>query len=82
MTKCCARIIDHCFNDLDLHRATILVAVENSISRAVPERLGMSLEGIEKDREWLYDHFVDAAIYGVTAPNWNVIRNQSGHGHQ
>ena len=82
VTKCCSRIIDHCFNDLDLHRATILVAVENSISRAVPERLGMSLEGIEKDREWLYDHFVDAAIYGVTAPNWNVIRNQSGHGHQ
>tara|TARA_Y100000746_G_scaffold154444_1_gene132495 strand:+ start:2404 stop:2988 length:585 start_codon:yes stop_codon:yes gene_type:complete len=82
VTKCCARLIDHCFAELSLHRATILVAVENSISRAVPERLGMSLEGIMKDREWLYDHFVDAAIYGITAPEWHALRNQSVHGPQ
>jgi len=76
VTKCCTRLIDHCFKDLRLHRATILVAVENTVSRGVPERLGMTLEGIAKDREWLYDHFVDAAIYGITAPDWEALRNQ------
>ena len=76
VTKCCVRLIDHCFDDLGLHKATILVAVENSRSRAVPERLGMVLEGVVKDREWLYDHFVDAAIYGITAPDWGALRNQ------
>lgn len=76
VTKCCLRLIDHCFDDLKLHRATIMVAVENTNSRAVPERLGMVLEGISKDREWLYDHFVDAAIYGITAPAWKNLRNQ------
>jgi len=32
--------------------------------------LGMRLEGISKDREWLYDRFVDGAMYAVTAPEW------------
>ena len=50
VTKCCSRLIDHCFEDLGHHRACILVAVENFPSRAVPSRLGMSLEGISKDR--------------------------------
>ena len=76
VTKCCVRLIDHCFDDLGLHKATILVAVENSRSRAVPERLGMVLEGVVKDREWLYDYFVDAAIYGTTSPEWGALRNQ------
>lgn len=73
VTKCCSRLIDHCFEDLGHHRACILVAVENFPSRAVPSRLGMRLEGISKDREWLYDHYVDAAVYAITKPDWRPI---------
>jgi len=36
----------------------------------VAERLGMRLEGITKDREWLYDHYVDSALYAIIAPEW------------
>ena len=75
ITKACSRIIEHCFNDLRLHRSVIEVAVENHSSRAVAERLGMRLEGISKDREWLYDHFTDSAMYAITAPEWKA---QSG----
>ena len=75
VSKSCTRLMDHCFDDLSLHRAVIEVAVGNFVSRAVAERLGMRLEGITKDREWLYDHYVDAALYAITAPEWSE-RNQ------
>ena len=70
ITKACSRLIDHCFDDLKLHRSVIEAAVENYPSRAIAERLGMRLEGISKDREWLYDHFTDGSLYAITAPEW------------
>ena len=70
ITKSCSRLIDHCFDDLKLHRSVIEAAVENYPSRAVAERLGMRIEGISKDREWLYDHFTDSSLYAITAPEW------------
>ena len=70
VSKSCSRLIDHCFNDLWLHRAVVESAVENHSSRAVADRLGMRIEGISKDREWLYDHYVDSVMYAITAPEW------------
>ena len=75
VTRCCACFMDHCFDDLGLHRLVLEAAAENFRSRAIAERMGMRLEGITKEREWLYDHFVDAALYAITAPEWRG-RNQ------
>ena len=72
VTRCCGRLMDHCFDDLGLHRFVLEAATENIASRAVAERLGMRLEGITKDREWLYDHYVDSALYAITAPEWRA----------
>jgi ribosomal-protein-serine acetyltransferase len=72
VTRCCTRLMEHCFDNLGLHRIVLEVAVENHESRAVADRLGMRLEGITKDREWLYDHYVDAALYAITAPEWQT----------
>lgn len=65
MTASCRVMIDHAFSDLDLHRVEIRCATENRRSRAIPERLGFKLEGAARQSEWLYDHFVDLAIYGL-----------------
>ena len=70
ITKACSRLMEHCFDDLKLHRSVIEAAVDNYPSRAVAERLGMRIEGISKDREWLYDHFTDSSLYAITAPEW------------
>ena len=70
VTKSCIRLMEHCFEDLGLHRFVLEVAVENHASRAVAERMGMRLEGISKDREWLYDHFTDSVMYAITYPEW------------
>ncbi len=75
ITKSCRRVIEHCFVDLKLHRLVIEVAADNHPSRAVAERLGLRLEGISKDREWLYDRFTDSVMFAITEPEWNV---QSG----
>ena len=70
VTRSCIRLMEHCFDDLGFHRFVLEAATENIASRAVAERLGMRLEGITKDREWLYDHYVDSALYAIIAPEW------------
>ncbi len=71
-TRCCIRLMEHCFDDMGMHRFVLEAATENFPSRAIAERLGMRLEGIMKDREWHYDHFVDGALYAITAPEWRA----------
>ena len=72
VTRCGGRLMDHCFDDLGIHRFVLEAATENFASRAIAERLGMRLEGITKDREWLYDHYVDSTLYAITAPEWRA----------
>ncbi|MGB1435384.1 MAG: GNAT family N-acetyltransferase [Candidatus Thalassarchaeaceae archaeon] len=71
ITKCCYRLMQHCFNDLQMHRFVLEVATENTPSISVAQRLGMRLEGLNIDREWLYDRYVDSNIYAITCPEFN-----------
>lgn len=57
----------YAFEELDINKIQVKVAVGNERSRKVPERLGFTLEGIERDGELLIDDkFTDLAIYGLT----------------
>ena len=69
-TRSCSRLIDHCFMDLNLHRFVLEASVENVASCKVADRLGMRMEGINKDREWLYSRYVDGKMYAITKPEW------------
>ena len=70
MTRACEAYLEHAFNDLGLNRVEIRVATGNRRSRAIPERLGFQLEGTLRQAEWLYDHFVDHALYGLVHDAW------------
>ena len=70
MTKACRALIRYAFEQLQLNRVEIRVAVGNYKSRAIPERLGLVKEGMIREAEWLYDHFVDHIVYGVLAKEW------------
>jgi ribosomal-protein-serine acetyltransferase len=72
VTRCCHSMIENLIFNNNIHRFVIEVAINNYSSRKVAESLGMRLEGIIKDRELLYGEYVDAALYAITAPEWNL----------
>jgi ribosomal-protein-serine acetyltransferase len=73
MTKSCRVIVNYAFNKFRLHRVQIRCAVENKRSCDLIERLGFIKEGVSRQAEFLYDHFVDLYIYGITENEW-IIR--------
>ncbi len=70
MTGCCRALITHAFEGVELNRVNIPAAVGNLRSRAIPERLGFTQEGVLRDAEWLYDHYVDHALYSLLRGDW------------
>lgn len=74
MTRACRALIDFAFDKLLLNRVVILCATGNVRSRAIPERLGFTQEGVSREGEWLYDHFVDLVVYSVLAREWHAIQ--------
>jgi len=63
MTACCRFAVRYGFLTLDLNRIQIAAGIDNTASRAIPERLGFKLEGILRGRENLYGRFIDHAMY-------------------
>lgn len=71
MTRACQALIDHLFDTVKLHRIEIRCAVDNRKSRAIPERLGFTNEGVARNSEWLNDRFVDLVVYARLATERN-----------
>ena len=63
MSRCVTALASYGFTKLNLHRQVIAVARENQASAAVAERCGFRFEGVARDAEWLYDHYVSHRIY-------------------
>ena len=61
MTAACLALVDHGFDALRLYRAVIRAATGNAPSRAVAERLGFRLEGVEREAQLVKGEFVDLA---------------------
>jgi ribosomal-protein-serine acetyltransferase len=58
-------LMEYAFYKLNIHRIEIRCATENVASQKVAESCGLKFEGISRDAEWLYDHFVSHKIYGI-----------------
>ncbi len=67
VTKACRVLIAHAFDNLGLNRVQIRCATENLRSRAIPEKLGFTQEGVVRQVERLHDRYVDLVIYGMLA---------------
>ncbi|MGI8586932.1 MAG: GNAT family N-acetyltransferase [Chloroflexia bacterium] len=70
MTRSARGLVAHAFREDGLHRVEILCAPGNTRSRAIPERLGFRQDGVLREAEWLYDHFVDLVIYSMLEADW------------
>lgn len=70
VTKSCSSVLDFSFGTMGLHRIEIRCATENLKSQAIPKRLGFKEEGLIRQAEWLYDHYVDHIVYGMLESEW------------
>lgn len=70
MTNVVSALTQYAVEELGLNRVEIRAAVQNKKSRAIPERLGFTEEGRLRQAEYLYDRYVDHAIYGMLATDW------------
>lgn len=66
MTQSVSKLIEYAFNNMEMNRIQIKVAIGNHKSRRIPEKLGFQLEGIEREGELLVDNvFTDIAVYSL-----------------
>ena len=65
MTECVRAIIKYGFEDLKLHRIQIICDARNIKSRALPEKLGFSLEGVLKEKSKSDESFSDELVFGL-----------------
>ncbi len=70
VTSASRALVGQAFGQAQLNRVEIRCATANERSRAVPSRLGFREEGLLRDAEWLYDHFVDHIVYAMLARDW------------
>lgn len=72
ITAVCRRLIDHAFTDRNLERVQIRCATDNLRSRAIPQKLGFTEEGVIRQCERLQDRTVDLVVYGLLRSEWNT----------
>lgn len=70
ITKCCATVVQHTFDNLELHRVEIHCASNNHKSRAIPERLGFIHEATLKDGIQINGEFKDRIVYRELSSEW------------
>ncbi len=70
ITAAVRALLEYGFEDRGLNLIEIRAASANTKSRAIAERVGMALDGVLRQREWLYDHYVDLASYTLLADEW------------
>ncbi len=70
MTRAVARLLDHAFGTLSLHRVELRAAVRNRASRALAERLGFRHEGTARGAQLVRGRHLDLAVYALEAKDW------------
>jgi len=65
-----SKLLEIAFEYFGMMRVSIRCAVENSKSRRIPERLGLTLEGILRSSEKINGRYLDQALYSMIQPEW------------
>lgn len=70
MTHAVRTLVDHAFGTWRLHRIEIRAGVDNARSRAIPERLGFTQEGVAREAERIGSCYIDQVVYATLAREW------------
>jgi ribosomal-protein-serine acetyltransferase len=72
VTRATRALIDLGFRERGLHRIMIRAGVDNVRSRAVPERLGFTREGVLRGEGKGSGGFYDMVVYGLLEDEWRT----------
>jgi len=72
VTEACRAMVQHAFEEGQVQKVEISCAADNTRSRAVPERLGFTQEGVLRRSGWLHDRFGDGVFYGLLREEWRA----------
>ena len=70
VTRAVRALLDVGFREIGLHRIEIHAGVENTRSRAIPERLGFTMEGVERESGRGSFGFHDSVVYSMLEDEW------------
>jgi len=70
VTKSCWTLLKYAFENLKLNRVVIKCVPTNRKSRKIPESLGFTNEGIERQGGRHHGKFVDFVVYSMLAKEW------------
>lgn len=66
ITQSATAILKYAFDEMGINRVQIRAEIENIKSRNIPERLGFSFEGIQREGEMSPDrNFLNVAVYSL-----------------
>jgi ribosomal-protein-serine acetyltransferase len=65
VTDACRAVTRHALVELELNRVEIRCATGNAKSKAIPMRLGFTLEGVLRQAELLHERYVDLEVYSM-----------------
>jgi ribosomal-protein-serine acetyltransferase len=68
------------FRERGVHRVVIRAGVDNVRSRAIPERLGFTMEGVARGGERGSGGFYDLAVFAVLEDEWDGERGVGARG--
>jgi ribosomal-protein-serine acetyltransferase len=72
VTRCVAKQCDWFFTADKLHRLEVHCAAGNTASRAIPERLGFTLEATHRERIFRNNIWHDEIVYAMLASDWQL----------
>jgi ribosomal-protein-serine acetyltransferase len=72
ITRGAEAMVGLAFDEFGVHRVVIRAGVDNARSRAVPERLGFTFEGVARGEGKGLGGFYDLAVYGILEDEWRL----------
>ncbi|MBI4336981.1 MAG: GNAT family N-acetyltransferase [Chloroflexi bacterium] len=77
VTRACRALVEYLFGSLDVNRVVIRVQPENRRSIAIPQRLGFTYEGIQRQASYVGGQFHNLAVYAMLAQEWAELGDKA-----
>lgn len=70
MRRSCKALLQYAFEEMGMNRIQIKTGTGNLRSSNIPKKLGFTLEGVQRDGEYLNGYFHDLEVYSLLQREW------------